>query len=130
MTRNDKLDQQLEEARRGILDHWRLAPVTDEDDLDEAQPASERCEPVMICVEAYFESLKASSDPVEPSEVLAAMERLFNDLDDANENAEGRLLRGGERDLLVPIVNEAAKTAGLRPGDVEGSDSTQPYHDF
>ena len=130
MMRNDKLDEQLAAAQSGIRFHWRATPSEDDEEELEEGAVTKHCAPVLDCVETFFEALKATEEPAPPEEIIAAMERLFSDLDDANENAEGMLLTGGERDLLLPIVNEAAKTAGLRPGDVQGSDSSQPYHDF
>ena len=62
--------------------------------------------------------------------ILAAIKTLFEELDEIDEQADEELLSTDERDLLVPVVIDAASAAGLDVSEFEGGDPTLQFRNF
>jgi len=63
-------------------------------------------------------------------ETLHVMQSLFARLDEINGAAGGSLLETDERELLVPIILDAAEAAGLDLTAFEDGDPTLIYRNF
>jgi len=119
--RNDKLDQVLAEARPRIAEHWTFfhTAIT-----SPRFPASSAIARVNELLDEYFEKLKALPDGALSMTVLREMETLIRGLGEVNASCNGTLLETDERELLVPIIIEAASIAGLNVGEFDDRDPT------
>ena len=113
--RNDKLDQILAEARPRVSKHWSFftgggtpSAVTRVNEL----------------IDIYFEKLKALPDGAPPTTILREIEILLRSLGEVNASCNGEFLETDERELLVPIIIEAASVAGLNADEFEDGDPT------
>ena len=112
--RNDKLDQVLAEARPRIAKHWTFFHTA-------APSAIAR---VNELLDEYFEKLKALPDGALSMTVLREIEALIRGLGEVNAACNGTLLETDERELLVPIIIEAASIAGLNVDEFDDRDPT------
>jgi hypothetical protein len=74
---------------------------------------------VLAAFSGYFDALSAS-DSLGEAMVLTAIRDLYTSLDAINAEADNGLLETDERELLVPIIIDAAAAAGISPDDYDG----------
>ena len=123
--RNEELDRILAAAKPRLAAHWSaciehgLAGFS----LAAAEQVDQR-------IAAYFTALKALPDPAAKSAILEEIKTLFGALDQVNAAAGGGLLETDERELLVPLIIEAATAAGLDAAEFEGGDPTFEFRNF
>src|SRR5262249_13401938 len=115
--RNDKLDQILAEARPRIAKHWTF--------FETAPPSA--IAQVNELLDEYFEKLKALPDGALSTTVLREIETLIRGLGDVNASCNGTLLETDERQLLGPIIIEAASVAGLNVDEFDDGDPTLEF---
>jgi hypothetical protein len=121
--RNEQLDHILAQARPRIAKHWSGC-------INAGLYSLEETLPVNAAIESYFTNLKVLPDPAAESAILAEMKALFEGLDGANQDADGRLLETDERELLVNIIIDAAAAAGLDIDQFENGDPTYQFRNF
>jgi hypothetical protein len=85
---------------------------------------------VDVLHETVFERLKALPDPAPTTAIIAEIETLFRELGEVSASCDGRLLETDERELLVPIIIEAASAAGLNTEDFQADDPTFEFRTF
>jgi hypothetical protein len=107
---NRRLDALLEDAEQSIAAHWERCR-----DSGVAGATTEATGRVDDRVRAYFGELKALPPRVPEGRIVEALTRLFDDLMRLDEETGGGLLEEAERDLLQPLILNAAETAGLDP---------------
>ena len=117
--RNDKLDQILAEARPRVSKHWSF--LTGGFGHRGTPSAVAR---VNELIDIYFEKLKALPDGAPPTTILREIEILLRSLGEVNASCNGEFLETDERELLVPIIIEAASVAGLNADEFEDADPT------
>lgn len=119
------LDHILAQAKPRIARHWSSCA---EAGLSGFTPtATGRVDGLL---ETYFERLKALPDPAPTTAIIAEIETLFRELGEVNASCDGRLLETDERELLVPIIIEAASAAGLNTEDFQADDPTFEFRTF
>ena len=69
-------------------------------------------------------------DPAPTAAIVAEIETLFRELGELNASCEGRLLETDERELLIPIIIEAASAAGVNTEDFQAGDPTVEFRTF
>jgi len=118
------LDHILAQAKPRIARHWSSCA---EAGLSGFTPtATGRVDGLL---ETYFERLKALPDPAPTAAIVAEIETLFRELGELNASCEG-LLETDERELLIPIIIEAASAAGLNTEDFQAGDPTFEFRTF
>jgi hypothetical protein len=123
--RNPKLDAILASAKPRVADHWAMCLEAGLSDHSAAAHAA-----VDEYFQAYFEQLKAMSEPADKAAIMNVLKTLFASLDGAITEFGGGLLETDERELLCgPIIN-AAEVAGLILGEFEDGDPTFEYRNF
>ena len=115
----------LAAAQPALAEHWVSCR---EAGLDSFTP--EATGEVDRLIEAYFSALSALPDPAPHNDIMAAMVQLFAKLDDVNAKSDGSLLETDERELLVPIIIEGAKLAGLDLSKFSDGDPTGEFRNF
>ncbi len=116
------IKQFLVDAKPAISEHWKSCR--------EARlhgHAVARTREVDRALEAYVEALERARD--KPA-ILTAMRALFARLDEVNEGAGGGLLETDERELLVPVIVDAAAAAGLDVSRFPHRDPTFEFRNF
>ena len=81
-------------------------------------------------IATYFARLKALPNEAQPTAVLSELEALFRRLDEVNATCDQGLLETDERELLVPIIIDAASAAGLDAAGFDGGDPTLQFRNF
>lgn len=107
--RNRRLSALLDDAEQSIAAHWERC--RDSGVAGATQAATDR---VDARLRAYFDELK-SLPPEAEAEIVAALARLYDDLEAIDAETGGGFLEEAERDLLEPLALNAAETAGLDP---------------
>jgi hypothetical protein len=108
--RNRRLTLLLEDAEHSIAAHWERCR-----DSGVAGASPEATARVDARIRSYFEALKALPPRAPEASVLAAIAGLFDDLMRLDAETGGALLEEAERDLLLPLILNAAEAAGLDP---------------
>jgi hypothetical protein len=109
----------LENAKPAIANHW----ATFSEFTRESPALTERVDEAL---EKYCAAISdLNKGPALKGAILAAIKTLFEELDEIDEQADEELLSTDERDLLVPVVIDAASAAGLDVSEFEGRDPTQ-----
>ncbi|MEM7221950.1 MAG: hypothetical protein AAF495_03160 [Pseudomonadota bacterium] len=121
----EELDQQLAAARWVLADHWASCL---EFQLEGHSEHAHRAVDQLIY--QYFEALKSLPEPGRPDDIMDALKRLFEGLAELNAQSDDALLETDEREVIVPIVIAAAKTAGLPVEDYEDGDPTFAFRMF
>jgi hypothetical protein len=106
--RNRRLDALLEDATLSIAAHWERC--RDSDVEGATQAATDR---VDARIRAYFQALKALPGGAQEEKIVAALRSLYDDLMRIDAETGGAFLEDAERDLLEPLVLNAAEAAGL-----------------
>jgi hypothetical protein len=109
-SRNRKLDRLLADAEPSIAAHWERCRTSGVDGATRA--ATDRVDARLL---AYFEALKALPPQAAEAEIVAALRSLYDDLMRIDQETGGAFLEDAERDLLDPLVLNAAEAAGLDP---------------
>src|SRR5262249_49183845 len=78
-------------------------------------------------IDGYFEKLKALPDGAPATTILHEIETLIRGLGEVHASCNEAFLETDERELLVPIIIEAASVAGL---NVEAFEDGDPTLDF
>jgi hypothetical protein len=121
---SDAVLKVLESAKPAIARHWATFS-----ELTRDSPAL--TERVDQALERYCAAISDLNEgPALKGAILGAIERLFEELDEINEQADADLLSTDERDLLVPVVIRAATAAGLDVSEFEGGDPTLQFRNF
>ena len=107
--RNRRLSALLDDAEQSIAAHWERC--RDSGVAGATQAATDR---VDARLRAYFDELK-SLPPEAEAEIVAALARLYDALEAIDAETGGGFLEEAERDLLEPLVLNAAEIAGLDP---------------
>lgn len=115
----------LRKARPGIARHWLSC-------IESGLPGftAIRVNKVDNALAKYCAALGTVHRPSSKDAILAAMKTLFKELDRINEEAGGGLLETDERELLVPVIIDAASAAGLDVSEFEDGDPTGPFRNF
>lgn len=108
--RNRRLDALLEDAEHSIAAHWERCR-----DSGVAGATAEATARIDARIRAYFETLKALPPRAPEARIVEALIGLFDDLMRLDEETGGGLLEEAERDLLLPLILNAAEAAGLDP---------------
>jgi hypothetical protein len=108
--RNRRLTALLEDAEQSIAAHWERCQ-----DSGVAGATPEATARVDACVRGYFEGLKALPPLAPEARIVEAISRVFDDLMRLDAETGGDLLEEAERDLLHPLILNAAEAAGLDP---------------
>ncbi|CAJ0889287.1 hypothetical protein AMST5_03950 [freshwater sediment metagenome] len=108
--RNRRLTALLEDAEQSIAAHWERCQ-----DSGVAGATPEATARVDACVRDYFEGLKALPPLAPEARIVEAISRVFDDLMRLDAETGGDLLEDAERDLLHPLILNAAEAAGLDP---------------
>ena len=108
--RNRRLTALLEDAEHSIAAHWERCR-----DSGVAGATPEATARVDACLRAYFEGLKALPPLAPEARIVEALSRVFDDLMRLDAETGGALLEDAERDLLHPLILNAAEAAGLDP---------------
>jgi hypothetical protein len=108
--RNRRLTALLEDAEHSIAAHWERCL-----DSGVAGATPEATARVDACLRAYFEGLKALPPLAPEARIVEALSRVFDDLMRLDAETGGALLEDAERDLLHPLILNAAEAAGLDP---------------
>jgi hypothetical protein len=124
MMANKAVLKVLEDAKPAIARHW----ATFSEFTRESPELTERVDEAL---EKYCAAISAlDAGPALKGAVLAAIKALFEELDEINEESDEELLLTDERDLLVPVVIDAATAAGLDVSEFEGGDPTLQFRNF
>ena len=78
----------------------------------------------------YVDALGAFPGKPGKDAILGIMKDLFEQLDELNDEADGALLETDERELLVPVIIEAAVAAGLELKEFPDGDPTGEFRNF
>lgn len=108
--RNRRLTALLEDAEQSIAVHWERCR-----DSGVAGATREATDRVDGCLRQYFEALKALPPGAPEASIVEAIARVFDELMRIDAETGGGLLEDAERDLLNPLILNAAETAGLDP---------------
>lgn len=108
--RNRRLSALLEDAEHSIAAHWERCR-----DSGVAGATPEATARVDDCIRAYFEGLRSLPPRAPEARIVEALVRVFDDLMRLDAETGGDLLEDAERDLLHPLILNAAETAGLDP---------------
>jgi len=108
--RNRRLDALLEDAEQSIAQHWERCR-----DSGVAGATQEATDRVDARIRAYFTALKNLPAGAPDEKIVAALRSLYDDLMRIDEETGGAFLEEAERDLLEPLVLNAAEAAGLDP---------------
>jgi hypothetical protein len=81
-------------------------------------------------LENYVVSLSALKEGSAKASILAVLKALFARLDEINEEADGALLETDEREILVPVIIDAAVAAGLKVSEFKDGDPTMEFRNF
>jgi hypothetical protein len=106
--RNRRLDALLEDAELSIAAHWERC--RDSGVEGATQAATDR---VDARIQAYFQALKALPAGAQEETIVAVLRSLYDDLMRIDAETGGAFLEEAERDLLEPLVLNAAEAAGL-----------------
>jgi hypothetical protein len=120
--RNERLNQILTEARPKIARHWSLYDGGFGHGGTAAAVA--RVDELLV---GYFGKLKDFPDAAPATTILHEIEMLLRGLAEVNASCGGAYLETDERDLLVPIIIEAATVAGLDANAFEDADPTLQF---
>ncbi len=115
----------LSEAKPRIAQHWDACLKAK---LSGHTPARQM--KVDQALEAYVAALGGLKGGSPKDGILAAMKSLFETLDEVNEDAGGGLLETDERELLVPVLTDAAVAAGLNLSEFKDGDPTFQFRNF
>lgn len=123
--RNEKLDLILAVARPRIAEHWSgcLEAV-----LRGYTPATVARLDELI--DSYFAELKALPDGAPSAEILLCIETFFSRVDQLVAAVGIEFLETDDREVLVPIITEAASAAGLDTEKFEDCDPTLRFRHF
>jgi hypothetical protein len=119
------LDHILAQAKPRIARHWSSCAEAGLSGF--TRTATGRVDGLL---ETYFGRLKALPDPAPTTAIIGEIETLFRELGKVNASCDGRLLETDERELLVPIIIEAASAAGLNTADFQAGDPTFEFRTF
>lgn len=108
--RNGRLDRLLADAEHSIAAHWERCL-----DSGVAGATREATDRVDARLRAYFEELKALPPAAPDQRIVSALKRLFDDLMTIDRETGGAFLEDAERELLEPLILNAAEAAGLDP---------------
>ncbi|WP_457798949.1 hypothetical protein [Methylocystis sp. S23] len=108
--RNRRLDDLLEDAEQSIAAHWERCR-----DSGVAGATQEATDRVDARIRSYFLVLKALPASAPDEKIVAALRNLYDDLMRIDHETGGGFLEEAERDLLEPLVLNAAEAAGLDP---------------
>ncbi|PPD43436.1 MAG: hypothetical protein CTY15_09670 [Methylocystis sp.] len=98
----------LADAEHSIAAHWERCL-----DTGVAGATKEATDRVDARIHAYFEALKALPAAPEDEAIIAAISALYDDLMRIDAETGGGFLEEAERDLLDPLIVNAAEAAGL-----------------
>ena len=121
----DDLETQEKSVQELLAEHW-------EDCLEAKLEGHNRAshQQVNAAIARYFYGLKQLGSEGNKVKILETMRGLFEELDRINEDAGGGLLETDERELLVPVIIQAAETAGLDVDEFEDGDPTFAFRNF
>jgi hypothetical protein len=108
--RNRALDRLLADAQPSIAAHWERCLASGV--AGATQDAADRID---ARVSAYFEALKTLPPGAPEEGIVAALRSLYDDLMRIDQETGGAFLEDAERDLLDPLLLNAAEVAGLDP---------------
>lgn len=108
--RNRRLDALLEDAQHSIAAHWERCR-----DSGVAGATKEATDRVDARIRAYFDVLKTLPANSPDQRIVAALASLYDDLMRIDAETGGGFLEEAERDLLEPLLLNAAEAAGLDP---------------
>lgn len=108
--RNRRLTALLEDAEQSIAVHWERCR-----DRGVGGATPEATARVDACLRAYFASLKALPPLAPEDRIVEQIARVFDELMQLDAETGGGLLEDAERDLLHPLILNAAEAAGLDP---------------
>ncbi len=123
--KEDALDQQLRDGLSELDEHWSFCL---EEELTGHTAALHK--QVNDSLAQYFQNLKAVADDNSKNVILSSIKQLFQSLDEVNRSSGGGLLETDEREIIVPLVVEAAELCGLDVGDFEDEDPTYEFRTF
>ena len=119
---NPAVEKVLSDAKPDIAEFWKSCR---ESGLEGHTP--ELTGKVDRALEDYVRALTKGGGK---APIMAALKTLFAALDRINEEAEGSLLETDERELLVPVIIDAAAAAGLDVSDFPDGDPTGEFRNF
>ena len=123
--RNEEFERQWAEALPLLSEHWAgCLKFEPEGHSEQAHQA------VNNLLQQYFEALKDLPENPSESAILDVMKKLFEALGSLNAKSDGALLETDERELLVPMVNSAAQSAGLSIHNFNNDDPTEEFREF
>ena len=123
--RNKKLDDILAEARPRIGEFWAGCMKAGLPGYTPATIAS-----LLEFVDAYFEDLKALPDEAPSAAILLRIEHFFRKVDKLVASVGCQFLETDDREILVPVITEAASATGLDIETFEGADPTLKFRSF
>ena len=123
--RNAQLDRLLEDAEHSIAAHWERC--RDSGLPGATRDATDRVDARII---EYFAALKALPPSAPESAIVSTLSELYDDLMRLDAETGGALLEDAERDLLLPLILNAAETAGLDPRKFPRREPTGKPLDF
>jgi hypothetical protein len=123
--RNARLTRLLEDAEHSIAAHWERC-------RDSGLPGATKDATDLIDsrISKYFDELKGLPPAAPESGIIAALSSLYDDLMRLDHETGGGLLEEAERDLLLPLILNAAEAAGLDPHKFPSREPTGRPLDF
>lgn len=106
--RNGRLARLLADAEPSIAAHWERCRDSGVDGA--TQEATDR---VDARIRDYFAALRAMPAAAREEDLIAAVKSLYDDLMRIDHETGGAFLEDAERDLLDPLILNAAEAAGL-----------------
>lgn len=108
--RNALLTRLFEDAEHSIAAHWERCRAN-------GVPGATNAETDLIDarIVEYFDALKALPSAATQSAIIEPLTALYNDLMRLELDAGGGLLEEAEKELLLPLILNAAEAAGLDP---------------
>jgi hypothetical protein len=116
------LDQLRTKAQADITGHWASC-----EQAGLPHRASNR-DQVLGAFDRFFDALSMPEKPA-VALVLETIRQLYVALHAINDANDNGVLETDERELLVPIIIEAAAAVGLNPADYDGEPGGE-YRDF
>ena len=120
----DDLEAQEKSVQEMLAEYW------EDDWMAKLRGHSRAHQRVNAAIARYFSGLKQLGPERDKVKILETMRSLFEELDRVNEAFGGGLLETDERELLVPEIIQAAKTAGLDVDEFEYGDPTLSFRTF
>jgi hypothetical protein len=123
--RNERLDAILAEAKPTIAEHWASCL---EAGLPDHSPAAHA--EVDECLRDYINRLKTFPEPADQAAIMESLRLLFAKLDAVQQEYGEGLLETDERELLCPVIIDAAGGAGLKLDQFPNCDPTGEFRNF